>query len=118
MAEEYLDSISNKMSSSSDEISSLSVRLENVDTSVSSSTHRFVKPTTNNDVLKAQASNLPKTTEKFTALSIGVWKEWSKKRKFFNAEFPETLPRVKNNIIITKNPASLCFTKLLNVTDF
>ena len=54
---------------------------------VSSSTHRFMKPPTDDDILKVQASSVPKTTEKSTAWSIGIWKEWNKNRKFLNAEF-------------------------------
>ena len=49
IAEEYLDSISDK-------IFPLFVCLKNVNTSVSSSTNHFMKPTMNNEVLKAHAS--------------------------------------------------------------
>ena len=52
-------------------------------------TSRFRAPTTDEQVLEAQKSSVPKTTSRSTAWALNLWKEWTKSRENSGADYPD-----------------------------
>ncbi len=75
-----------KMDNSSDSSSSVIIG--------TTQTSRFRTPTTDDQVLEAQKSSVPKTTARATAWAFNLWKEWSKSRETQGAAYPDRPPHL------------------------